>query len=107
MNRRQFLLSAGAATASGAFLVGPADRIIGGDWTISPAEMLDAARREFEDAASRALAGDVAAIESVGPLSTRYTNLAYPFHGPSEDFVRIFMQVQNTLYAVADTLPEA
>jgi len=107
MNRRQFLISAGATTASGAFLVGPAELIMGEAWLASPAEMLDLARREFEDAMSRALTGDTDGIERVGPLSIRYTNLAYPFYGSSEDYARILTQVQNTISAMADMLPEA
>lgn len=70
--------------------------------TLSPAEQLDRARREFEDLASRSLAGDQAAQAALPAASEAYLELARDFYASNEDYARIFRQVDDTLRGTGD-----
>jgi len=64
---------------------------------LSPAEQLAAARTRFEDVAARARSGDQEAQQELSEAGTDYLDLARDFYASSEDYARIFEQVDGAL----------
>lgn len=66
---------------------------------LSPAEQLEQARLRFEDLSARARSGDPEAQGDLSEAGVEYLELARSFYASSEDYARIFEQVDGTLEA--------
>ena len=64
---------------------------------LSPRERLEEARLRFEDLAGRSLAGDQAAQRELPEAGETYLKLARDFHASTEDYAKVFRQVDAAL----------
>jgi hypothetical protein len=73
-------------------------RIMSGELSIlSPADQLEQARLRFEDLSNLAQSGDLEAQAELSDASVEYLELARSFYASSEDYARIFEQVDGAL----------